>query len=161
MSSILGQAVRTPAQETNVDPAVFLGGTANGSTWRDQLIPLLEVSYFNPIVQDWTAEDKRREEQARAACKVQAYVISPKMKGFFSIAELVRDAMAARKPVVYCFLIEDAGEKFDNHQSDSIIAIENMLADYGMAHMAHDLQEVASLCNELVGSNGKEKITPA
>ena len=32
---------------------VFLGGTCNESTWRNELIPLLEnagVEYFNPVV---------------------------------------------------------------------------------------------------------------
>lgn len=35
---------------------VFLGGTCNNSTWRDKLIPLLTVDYFNPIVNEWTKE---------------------------------------------------------------------------------------------------------
>ena len=26
---------------------VFLGGTCNGSTWREELIPMLKVPYFN------------------------------------------------------------------------------------------------------------------
>ena len=33
---------------------VFLGGTCNGSRWRNELIPLLECEYFNPVVEDWT-----------------------------------------------------------------------------------------------------------
>lgn len=31
---------------------VFLGDTCNGSTWRNKLIPLLEIEYFNPVVED-------------------------------------------------------------------------------------------------------------
>lgn len=29
---------------------VFLGGTYNGSNWREKLIPNLKIDYFNPIV---------------------------------------------------------------------------------------------------------------
>ena len=30
---------------------VFLGGTCNNSTWRDELIPQLKIDYFNPVVE--------------------------------------------------------------------------------------------------------------
>lgn len=29
---------------------VFLGGTCNESTWRDELIKKLKIDYFNPVV---------------------------------------------------------------------------------------------------------------
>jgi len=29
---------------------IFLGGTCNNSTWREQLIPMLQINYFNPVV---------------------------------------------------------------------------------------------------------------
>ena len=35
---------------------LFLGGTCNGSVWREDLIPLLEyekIPYFNPVVDHW------------------------------------------------------------------------------------------------------------
>ena len=35
---------------------IFLGGTCNGTTWRDELIKGLTVDYFNPVVEDWTEE---------------------------------------------------------------------------------------------------------
>jgi len=40
---------------------VFLGGTCNGSKWRDILIPRLKISYFNPVVDNWTEEDYQKE----------------------------------------------------------------------------------------------------
>ena len=43
---------------------VFLGGTCNESTWRNELIPLLEnagVEYFNPVVDNWTPECQEEE----------------------------------------------------------------------------------------------------
>ena len=38
---------------------VFLGGTCANTTWRNELIPLLEkmgIDYFNPVVDDWTED---------------------------------------------------------------------------------------------------------
>lgn len=29
---------------------VFLGGTCNNSTWREELKPLLKIDYFDPVV---------------------------------------------------------------------------------------------------------------
>ena len=29
---------------------VFLGGAGNESTWRNQIIPMLNIDYFNPVV---------------------------------------------------------------------------------------------------------------
>ena len=42
---------------------VFLGGTCNESTWRDELMPLLKnegVEYFNPVVEDLDSRMSRR-----------------------------------------------------------------------------------------------------
>ena len=35
---------------------VYLGGTCNNSNWRNKLITILKVDYFNPVVEDWTPE---------------------------------------------------------------------------------------------------------
>ena len=58
---------------------VFLGGTCNESTWREELIPLLKTDYFNPVVEDWTPECQAEEErQKNEECNYQLYVITPK-----------------------------------------------------------------------------------
>lgn len=36
--------------------AGMLGGTCNESQWREELIPMLSIDYFNPVVPDWTQE---------------------------------------------------------------------------------------------------------
>lgn len=43
---------------------VFLGGTCNGSKWREELIPLLQVGYFNPVVDEWTAFTRMRAQDS-------------------------------------------------------------------------------------------------
>ena len=74
---------------------VFLGGTCNGSTWRDILIPLLKIhhiDYFNPVVEDWTPSCQEEERREKAICDVHLYIITPAMTGVFSIAEIIDSA---------------------------------------------------------------------
>ena len=52
----------------------FLGGTCAETTWRDELMPLLEadeIDYFNPVVEDWTPECQAiEEEEKNSKCNV-------------------------------------------------------------------------------------------
>ena len=72
---------------------VFLGGTtAEGTTWREELIPMLEIDYFNPVVDDWNDEAYEKELEKRETCDYVLYVISPLMEGTYSVAEVVDDS---------------------------------------------------------------------
>ena len=99
---------------------VFLGGTCNGSDWRDKLIPLLNIEYFNPVVEDWTAECQAEEIKQRKECDYCLYVISPKMTGVYSIAEIIDDSNKRPKKTIFCILEEDGSEKFTDHQLKSL-----------------------------------------
>jgi len=85
---------------------VFLGGTCNNSNWREELIPMLEIDYFNPIVEDWTPEDQKKEEHEKKICDYNLYVITPKMKGVFSIAEVVDDSNKKPEKTLFCIYKE-------------------------------------------------------
>ena len=79
---------------------VFLGGTCNESTWRNELIPLLEnagVEYFNPVVDNWTPECQEEEYHQKEICDLHLYLITKKMKGVFSIAEAVASCQFIQK----------------------------------------------------------------
>lgn len=42
---------------------VFLGGTCANTTWREELIKLIKgISYFNPVVDDWTLEAQKKRK---------------------------------------------------------------------------------------------------
>lgn len=56
---------------------IFLGGTCNGSQWREALIPLLTIDYFNPVVEDWTLECQEREIRERESADLVLYTITP------------------------------------------------------------------------------------
>ena len=58
---------------------IFLGGTCAESTWRDELIKLLEIDFFNPVVPDWTPECQAEELKQRESCDYVLYVITSEM----------------------------------------------------------------------------------
>jgi hypothetical protein len=86
---------------------VFLGGTCNGSTWRDVFIPMLIVDSFNPVVKDWTPECMAEELKQREECDICLYVITPKMVGTYSIAEVVDDSNKRPQKTVFVRLEKD------------------------------------------------------
>ncbi|MDN4618429.1 nucleoside 2-deoxyribosyltransferase domain-containing protein [Paenibacillus sp. PsM32] len=71
---------------------VFLGGTCNNSIWREDLIPLLQRDYFNPVVPWWKPEHLKEELKQRGECDFVLYVLTAEMVGFYSIAEVVDDS---------------------------------------------------------------------
>lgn len=93
---------------------VFLGGTCNGSSWRDALIEVLEIDYFNPVVDDWTEECYQEELRQREACDYCLYVITPRMTGVYSIAEVVDDSNKRPERTILCILTEDSIQKCCN-----------------------------------------------
>lgn len=123
---------QVPQLENNMDK-VFLGGTCNGSTWRDEIIPLLTMDYFNPVVEDWTPECMEEEVRQRAECAYCLYVITPKMTGAFSIAEVVDDSNKVPHKTVLCVLGEDGGDTFTPHQVKSLDQVMAMVEENGAA----------------------------
>ena len=122
---------------------VFLGGTCNGSLWRDELIPLLNIDYFNPVADNWTPEHQTEEHRQREICDYCLYTITPKMTGVFSIAELVEDSIKHPEKTVLCLLEQDAGEQFSEHQWKSLEATAQLVKQNG-APVFYSLAGVAA-----------------
>ena len=110
---------------------IFLGGTCNGSTWRDELIPNLRMDYFNPIVDEWTEEAYRRELIEREMCDICLYVITPKATGFYSIAEAADDSNKRPDKTVLCVILEDGGLRFNHHQMKSLVKTGKLITENG------------------------------
>lgn len=83
---------------------VFLGGTCNNSTWREELIPMLYMDYFNPVVEDWTLDCQIEERRQRRLCDFVLYVITSQMTGVYSIAEAVDDSNKRPEKTIFCYL---------------------------------------------------------
>ena len=127
---------------------VFLGGTCNHSTWRDYIIPRLNIDYFNPVVKDWTPECQAEEErQKNDVCDMHLYVITPKMTGVFSIAEVTESAFTKHENCVFCYLDEDEEETFTKGQKMSLDAVGNLVTKYG-AKWCATLDEVVDYLSQ-------------
>lgn len=108
---------------------VFLGGTCNNSLWRDQLIPKLEIDYFNPVVPEWNDEAYEKELYEREHCDFCLYVLTAKMKGVYSIAEVVDDSNKRPKKTIFCFSDHDG--EFDPAVLKSMKAVGKMVEKNG------------------------------
>ena len=135
---------------------VFLGGTCNDSTWRDQLIPNLHIDYFNPVVPDWTEECYKRELVERETCEIVLYTITPLMTGVYSIAEVVDDSNKRPGKTVLCIKLEDNGKVFDVGQKKSIGKVAQMVSKNG--GIVSPFEALADLLNDYENARSNIKL---
>ena len=110
---------------------VFLGGTCNNSKWREAIIPKIEIDYFNPVVDNWTEEDYQEELKQRELCDYCLYVITPKMTGVYSIAEVIDDSNKQPEKSIFLFINKDGKDKFEEHQIKSLDKVGIMVENNG------------------------------
>lgn len=127
-------------------PKVFLGGTCNGSTWRDALIPFLSIDYFNPVVDDWDENAYQEELKQREECDYCLYMITPRMTGVYSIAEVIDDSNKRPEKTVFMFLEKDNGESFTPEQIKSLEKVQTMVEENG-ATVFNDVEELVQFLN--------------
>lgn len=122
---------------------VFLGGTGNESEWRKILIPMLEIDYFNPVVEDWTPECQKEEIEQRSTCDLLLYVITSKMTDVYAIAEAVQDSNKRPEKTVFCFLPDG----FSEGRIKSLSAVGNLVERNG-GKVCASLNGVAAFLNK-------------
>ena len=110
---------------------VFLGGTCNGSLWRDDVIKKLKIHYYNPVGEEWTSQMMEEELKQRAESDFCLYVLTPKMKGFYSVAEVVDDSNKRPAKTVFCFIKNDEGNNFSDVQVRSLEQVKKMVKENG------------------------------
>jgi len=126
---------------------VFLGGTRNESTWRDKLIPMLQIEYYNPVVADWTPACQAEEIRQREICDFCLYTVTPLMTGVYAIAEVVDDSNKRPKATVFCVLAEDGGLRFTPGQLRSFDAVARLVEANGGQALS-TLEECAKYLND-------------
>lgn len=128
----------------DIQKKAFLGGTCGESTWREELIPKLEIEYFNPVVEDWTQECQEEEVRQREVCDFVLYVITSEMEGVYSIAEVVDDSNKRPEKTVFCF-IEDG---FNESQIKSLEQVNKLVKENGVT-VFNKLEDIATFFNEM------------
>jgi hypothetical protein len=127
---------------------LFLGGTCNDSQWRNYMIPKLKIDFFNPVVDDWTVDCQKIEDIEKDTSDFCLYTITPKMTGFYSIAELVDDSNKRPNRTLFCLLCEDEGSTFNEGQRRSFDAIKNLVIQNGVLYF-DDLDKVIAFVNSI------------
>lgn len=130
---------------------VFLGGTCNNSTWRDELIKTLSIDYFNPVVDDWTPDCMAEEIKQREACDYCLYTITPEMTGVYSIAEVVDDSNKRPEKTIFCLLEKRNGKKFTEGQLKSLTQVADMVIKNG-GNVFDTLKATSDYLNEKGGN---------
>jgi len=132
---------------------LFMGGTCNESLWRDDLIKLLDdtkVSWFNPVVEDWTPACQEEEKRQRKSSDYVLYVITPKMIGVYSIAEVIDDSNKRSDKTLFCYLEKDGSDNFNKAQKKSLESVKDMVKENN-GTVFDSLKDIADYLN-----NGKE-----
>lgn len=118
---------------------IFLGGTCNGSKWREYVMPLLEENdcdYFNPVVDDWNEAAQKKEIEEREKCDFCLYTITPRMKGVYSIAEVVEDSIKRPHKTILCIKKSDTDENnqwidFEGHEIKALEQVAKLVERNG------------------------------
>lgn len=137
---------------------VFLGGTCAGWKWRDELQPLLKCDYYNPIVKNWSKEDRLREVHERETSDYVLYGITNGIKGVYSIAEVVDDSNKRPEKTIFLNLYKTYERSGESKQmAHSLKAVENMLKANGVVVFSGEkaLLKVADYLNKAVSIQGE------
>jgi len=125
---------------------VFLGGTVAGSKWRDEMMAKLKIDYFNPVVKEWNDEAYQRELQERIDCDYCLYVLTPKMEGYYSLAEIIDDSFKRPDKTILCCITDDEGTKYTDYQQNSLEYLQKVALENG-AIIINSLDEVTIFLN--------------
>lgn len=131
----------------NTTNKVFLGGTCNESTWREDLIKMLTIDWFNPVVEDWTPECMIEERTQRELCSYCLYVITPEMTGVYSIAEVVDDSNKQPSKTIFCIMPEYGSNDFTDGQIKSLVEVGNLVERNGGKYIMNNFIELAEYLN--------------
>ena len=134
---------------------VGLFGTCNNSSWRKVIIPMLESSeldYFNPVVANWTPEDKLNEENEKSIDDYLLYVITPRQIGFYSFSEImdsVSKANMLNKKVIFCYIL------YDNIMKDIQRSLNHRIDGYFYSWTDSEKKSLEAIGEMVEHNNGK------
>ena len=134
-----------------MEKRIFLGGTCNNSTWRKDIIGMIDIDFFNPVVDDWTEDCMIEERKQRQICDYVLYTITPRMTGVYSIAEVVDDSNKRPERTIFCLINFDNDDnkmpiRFTPSQLKSLQQVGEMVKRNGGQYFT-SLEDVANFVN--------------
>ena len=132
---------------------IFLGGTTANTNWREQFLDLMnklnpKIKCFNPVVENWTPQCIELENFVKLHAKYHIYVLTPKMTGVYSIAEMIDSVHDTSKKTYFYIKETDIDENsndisWDPKMMNSLNAVSNMILMHG-GHKASSMEDLVS-----------------
>ena len=110
------------------------------------MMPKLEIEYFNPVVDDWNDEAYQRELYERDHCDYCPYVLTPKMIGYYAMAEVVDDSYKRPDRTIFCYLPKDGDDEFNRRELKSFDTMGKKVEENGGIWF-HSLDEIIQFLN--------------
>ena len=142
------------------DDIIFLGGTCNGCEWRSKFIQTWKkyeennenlknrkIQLFNPIVEDWTPECKKKEDEVKDNACLNIFLITPEQKGAYSFAEAVECANNGSKVF---FIIYDEHKQFDASSIKSFDAIGDIIKKHGGSYEKYFESDMDNIVKDVI-----------
>lgn len=141
---------------------VFLGGTCADSTWRRELIPMLNpetVEFFNPQLGpgEWNDEAAAAEKIHRELDDICVYVITPEGEGFYSFVEVADDSNKRPERTVLLVLMEAGGKRFEGHTKKCVEKTMQLVEENG-ATVVRSLEELAEYLNSYQSKKSQDAL---
>lgn len=126
---------------------IYLGGSIS-TKWREKLIPLLKLQYFDPKTEDCDEVSKAIEDiEKRDKCNIHLYVITsgdidiPK-----NIAEATESTFNQEKSTIFAIIPQDIEKKaLESLKKAAAIIIRNG----GFTLIENDIKKIANILNLL------------
>ena len=143
--------------ETN--NTIFLGGTCNGSSWRQAFIaawkrsedPITKsVKLFDPVVDDWDEESRKREDEVKSKATLNLFVITKEMVGAYSLVEAVECSRNSKTFLA----IYDNGKFFTDAKMRSFHAIGDIIEKNGGIYKVYRYtdDEIVDIVNDVIAA---------
>lgn len=128
---------------------VYLSGTVQSAFWNDKFESSPQLSYYIPVSESGSVSEMEKNKKEWELCDYCVHLVTPEMKGFQKIVELVDESNKQSEKTLYCFLVENNGESFSEHQIKSLNKIGEMVKKNG-GEWLKDLDEVKSFLNRKI-----------
>lgn len=106
---------------------LFLGGTCGDSTWRNDLMPVLDefgMNYFNPVVEDWNEDAQKEEDRQKSICDTHLYGLTKEQSGAYTFFEIGYSLYEGKKVVILNIDLE-VNEQFRSTINKIIIDLKS------------------------------------